>query len=149
MENVIIESAEFYLNNNFSVAETAIRLEISKSTLQKRFQKLAELDPELFTLVRQKQKFNQSVGRVLGGENGKRKPSYTADEANRIADVFIANECTLDELSGITGIPHTTLYEMLTSKYIDVDKRTQIEAIFQANRHHMTVDTFLNEKGVK
>ena len=149
MENVIIESAEFYLNNNFSVAETAIKLEISKSTLQKRFQKLAELDPELFTLVRQKQKNNQSVGRVLGGENGKRKPSYTVEEANKIADVFIANECTLDELSEITGKPHTTLYEMLTSKYIDVDKRTQIEAIFQANRHHMTVDTFLNEKGVK
>ena len=149
MSNHIIEHAEFYLTHDYSVAEAAIKLLISKSTLQKDFQKLKEIDPNLYSLVRQKQKNNQSVGRVLGGENGKRKPSYTVEEANKIADVFIANECTLDELSEITGKPHTTLYEMLMSKYIDVDKRTQIEAIFQANRHHMTVDTFLNEKGVK
>ena len=145
----IIKEAKYYLKHNYTVIETATKLEISKRTLQNHFQKLAEIDPELFDLIRQKQEVNQIEGRKLGGENGKRTRTYSKEEANRIADVLINAECTLDELSELTGIPHTTLYDMLVSDYIDDDKKTKIEAVFQANHRHMTVDTLMAEKDRK
>ena len=133
MSELFKREAQFYLDNNYTIGETASRLNVCKSTLQKHFQKLASIDPELYNQVRNKQMKSIEKGRAKGGTVGKRTRSYTMEEANRIADLFISNQYTLDELSIATGMPRTTLYELLRSKKLDLEKQSQIEFIFQTN----------------
>ena len=133
MNEMIKKEAEFYLNSNYTVGEAASRLHICKSTLQKHFQKLASIDQNLYSQIRLKQLEDVKKGQALGGTIGKRSKSYTTEEANRIADLFISREYTLDELSNVTGIPRTTLYELLRSKSFSLEKQSQIEYVFQTN----------------
>ena len=133
MNEMIKKEAEFYLINNYTVEETASRLHICKSTLQKHFQKLASTNPELYNQVRNKQMMSMQLGRKKGGKTGKRTKSYTVEDAIKIANIFINNEYTLDELSKVTGMPRTTLDEMLRSDVFDKETRSQIELTFQAN----------------
>lgn len=133
MDEMLRKEAEFYLNNNYTVAEAASRLHMCKSTLQKHFHKLSSINQDLYTKVRNKQIVDIKKGQALGGTIGKRSKSYTMEEANRIADLFISREYTLDELSSVTGIPRTTLYELLRSKSFSLEKQSQIEYVFQTN----------------
>lgn len=133
MDEMLKKEAEFYLNNNYTVGEAASRLHMCKSTLQKHFHKLSSIDQDLYTKIRNKQIVDIKKGQALGGTIGKRSKSYTTEEANRIADLFISREYTLDELSNVTGIPRTTLYELLRSKSFSLEKQSQIEYVFQTN----------------
>lgn len=122
----IKEDANYYLEHDYTVAEIAKEKGINKSTLGRRFKKLQEIDPELYTLVRQRQEINLRT--------------YSKEEINKLADIFITSNYSLRELSESSGISITTLYRLFKSDYLDEKKRAQIEAVFKANFHHTTVD---------
>ena len=149
MNEMIKKEAEFYLINNYTVGETASRLHICKSTLQKHFQKLASIDPNLYSQIRLKQLEDAKKDAILGGKRGKRTRSYTPEEANRIADLFISNEYTLDELSNVTGMSRSTLYELLRSKSFSLEKQSQIEYVFQTNIGKKIEPAINYMKGIK
>ena len=145
MSSLIEREAQFYLDNDYTVGETASRLHICKSTLQKHFQKLSSMNPELYNQVRNKQMKSMEQGRTKGGILGKRTRSYTKEEAYKIAKIFIKNEYTLDELAKVTKIPRTTLHELLKSEFFDSETRTQIELVIQANVRKKTTPKLKRE----
>ena len=149
MIEMIKKEAEFYLINNYTVGETASRLHICKSTLQKHFQKLASIDPNLYSQIRLKQLEDAKKSAISGGKRGKRTRSYTPEEASRIADLFISNEYTLDELSNVTGMSRSTLYELLRSKSFSSEKQSQIEYVFQTNIGKKIEPAINYMKGIK
>ena len=129
----------FYLENDYTLEEAANKLGISKSTLQNHIKKMKEINPELYNKVREKQFVNQQVGRVKGGQIGKRSANWTDEDALKIADVFISGEYTLEELSNVFNIPKSTVYEILTSSVIPTSKRDLIETVFYAHSRNMSL----------
>ena len=122
--NDIIETAYYYLEHNYTVAKLAELKHINKSTLSRRFEKLKDINPELYDLIREKQDLSTP---------------YSQEEIDNIANIFITNQCTLDELSKATSRSKSSLYRLLKSDNIAKDKKDKIDAIFEANCHHTSI----------
>ena len=144
----IEEEAKVYLENDKTLSEVAFELGISKRTFQLHIKKLKELDPTLHNLVLEKQKSNIIAGRKRGGETGKRLPTYTKEEANLLADLMIHNQLTYEQASIETGLPHSTIYDMVHSDYIDSEKLHQLELVAMANKKGLTTESYIESKRV-
>ncbi len=144
----IEEEAKVYLEKNKTLSEIAFELGISKRTFQLHIKKLKELDPTLHNLVLEKQKSNIISGRKRGGEIGKRPPTYTKEEANLLADLMIHNQLTYEEASIETGLPHSTIYDMVHSDFIDSEKLHQLELVAMANKKGLTTESYIESKRV-
>ena len=130
----IIEEAKEYVNNDLTVEETATSLGISKRTFQIHLKQLGVIDPFLHGLVLAKKESNMKAGRIKGGEIGRSHPSYTAEEAIKIANTIIINEYTYEEASEKFGIPRSTIYEMVHSSYIPMDMKISLDRVAVANK---------------
>ena len=144
MKQKIIDEANYYLENNFTIEQAANNLGIPKSTLQKHIKKLEDINIELYIKVRNKQEENQQLGRVKGGTIGKRTSKWSEEDINRFVDLIISNDYTLEELSNYIGIPKSTLYELVTSSIVPIEKKTLIEALFVAHKKGMTLEEVSN-----
>ena len=142
----IEEEALTYLQSDKTIKEVSIDLGISKRTLQLHIKKLQELNPNLYTLVLNKQKSNIIAGRIKGGENGKRPPSYTKEEANLLADLMIRNQLTYEEASLETGVPSSTIHDMVHSDFMESEKLHQLELIAMANKKGLSTEKFIESK---
>lgn len=135
----IIEEAKEYVNNDLTVEETASLLGISKRTFQIHLKQLGVIDPLLHNLVLAKKESNMKIGRIKGGEIGRSHPSYTKEEAIRIANLIIVNEYTYEEASEKFKIPRSTIYEMVHSSYIPMDMKTSLDRVAVANKKGVLV----------
>ena len=136
----ILKEANEYLNGQNTMAEVASSFHISKRSLQIHFQKLKEIDFSLYQLVLQKKKSNQMAGRKIGGEIGKRGPSYTKEEALKIAEEIIHHQLTYEEASLLFQIPTSTIYDMVHSSYVDSSIRASLDEVADSNRRKIPFD---------
>ena len=145
----ILREANIYLTNDKTVEETAKDLGIAKRTFQIHLGKLEILAPELHKLVLAKKESMQIQGRIKGGMNGKATPSYTKEEAERVANEIIVKGYTYEEASKRLGIPKSTIYEMVHSKFISKDLKDMLDAVAIANQKGLTIDELVtkNRKG--
>ena len=147
--NTIIYEANVYVSNTKTVKETAEELGISKRTLQLHFKRLESINKNLYDDVRRKQAQNIDEGRIKGGKISKATPSYTKEEATKIASYIVLHGITYEEASEEFGIPKSTIYEMTHSKNVDPDLVRQLELLADANRHDMTVEDYKKENPKK
>ena len=131
--NRIREEALTYIGNDKTVAETALELGISRRTLQIHLKQIGVVDPLLYGLVLKKKESNMKTGRIIGGMTGKATPSYTKEEANRIADGIIENCYTYEEASKVYGIPKSTIYEMVHSSYVSEGVKMMLDLVAISN----------------
>ena len=140
----LIEEAKIYVENDKTIEETAKDLGISKRTLQLHLKKIKEFDKELDKLVISKKKKNIIMGNIKGGKIGKATPSYTKEEVNSIAREIISKHFTYEEASIHFGIPKSTIFEMMHSKYMDPSLSIKLEMVSLSNRKGTT-----ENKGIK
>ena len=112
---------------------------ISKKTLQNNFKKLKDIDSELYEAVETKKINNQIAGRKKGGYVGGEAVSYTAEEANMIADAIINRQLTYKEAEEEFGKAHSTIYDMVHSKFISDDKKAKLDLVAIANNRGQTI----------
>lgn len=130
----INEYAKYYVENNVTIKDVADTFDVSKSTVQKGFRKLKDINPELLERVNEKRESNQVSGRVKGGNIGKRTVSFTKEFANEIAKEMCNKQLTYEEASEIYDIASSTLYEMMHSEYIEEPYKTKLVSVAKANK---------------
>ena len=149
----IIQEASTYITNDKTIEETAKDLGISKRTLQLHLGKLEIINPTLNKLVLAKKESMQKQGRIKGGQTGKATPSYTKEEAERVAKEIIRFGYTYEEASKRLNIPKSTIYEMVHSKFVSRDLRDMLDAVAIANNKGLTVEALVtknkNKRGRK
>ena len=133
-ERKIEEEAQEYISNDLTEKQTAEKLGISRRTLQLHLSKLGEIDPELHKLVLNKKESNLKAGRVKGGQIGKiTSPTYTKEEANIVANGIIRESYTYEEAAITYGVPKSTIYEMVHSKFIPENIKMQLDLVAEHN----------------
>lgn len=142
----IIQEASVYITNDKTIEETAKELNISKRTLQLHLGKLEIINPTLYKLVLAKKESMQKKGKIKGGMTGKAKPSYTREDANRVAEEIIKNGYTYEDASKRLGIPKSTIYEMVHSKFVSKELKNMLEAVAIANRKGLTVEELVSKR---
>lgn len=141
----ILKEAEYYLNNDVTIAQASLDLNISKKTLQLHMKKLESIAPDQFKLVSDKKLANERMGKIKGGTLGKREPKWTKEQAREIANTMIDKQMTNREASEEFSIPKSTIYEM-THKGID-DETTEslLYALAEANRKGISLNDVLSK----
>ncbi len=134
----------YYLIGDKNLQEVAKELGISKRTLQNYIKAVEGTNKELYDAVRAKQEETQKVGRIKGGKNGKRGLSYSPEDAQTIVDFMKTHQATYDFASAATGIPRSTIYEMVHGPYVSIEDQEELDRIAAANRRHIITE---NEKG--
>lgn len=147
MDNIrIIQEGRAYLDGGLTIEEAARKFKISKRTLQLHIKKLEGIDKELYMEIRKKQELSISFGRQKGGELGKRKPNYTKQEAEKVANIIIKGHLTYEEASSLLDIPSSTIYEMTHSKFVDPEIKDKLYKIADANNKGTITDF---QEGIK
>ena len=141
----IIREAEYYLNNDVTIEQASSDLGVSKRTLQLHLKKLESIAPETFKLVTEKKAANERRGKVLGGTLGKRGPSWTEEQAAAYARMMIEQGLTFQEAEKFTGIPHTTLHEMVTKANLDPKNKSLMYALAEANKRGMDMNQYIEK----
>ena len=139
LDSEILRLAKEYLIGDCTVSEVAEKNGISKKTLQNNFKKLKDIDSELYEAVETKKINNQIAGRKKGGYVGGEAVSYTAEEANMIADAIINRQLTYKEAEEEFGKAHSTIYDMVHSKFISDDKKAKLDLVAIANNRGQTI----------
>lgn len=145
----ILDEAKYYLENDVTLEQASKDLGIGKRTLQLHLNKLKDLAPETFKLVQDKKIGNIKAGTIKGGETGKRGPTWTEEEAIKVAKIIIDHGMTYKQAEETFNIPSSTIYEMVTKGVKDPEIKTKLYAVAEANRHGMNVDEYINENAPK
>lgn len=141
----IIKEAEYYLNNDVTIEQASSNLNISKRTLQLHLKKLEEISPATFRLVQEKKSGNIKEGNIKGGQTGKRKPTWTEEQALQVAMKIINEGMTYKEAEEHFHIPSSTLHDMVTKGVKDFGAATMVYAVAEANRRGMSAEQFVAE----
>jgi len=139
----ILKEAKYYLDNNVTIEQASKDLGISKRTFQLHLGKLKDISPDMYKLVTDKKEASMKQGRVVGGTLGKRGPSWSVEDANRITKAMISQNMTYEEAEERFGIPKSTIYEMV-HKTSDDETDSILYALAEANRKGIPLDTVLN-----
>ena len=138
----ILKEAEYYLNNDLTIEQASVDLGISKRTFQLHLKKLEELAPETYKLVTEKKAARIVEGRILGGTVGKRGATWTQEEADAIKKQMIEQNLTYAEAESITGIPKSTIYEMVHKNNSD-KTNSLLYSLARANEKNMALETYM------
>lgn len=120
----LLEEANYYLDNDVTMAESACYFNISKKSFQLHMKKLEQISPEKFKLVQLKKEENLALGMVKGEKNGKPtkvegKPfTLTEEEAISLAKSIIMGDLSFRDAEMLTGIPKSTIAGNLTKERI-------------------------------
>lgn len=147
-----IEEANEYITNNLSMEETAKKLGISLSTLQKHFQKIREIDINLYEQIAEKNRRQIKKGNITGGQIGKATRRYTDEEILVIVQEIIKSELSYEEASEIFGIPKSTIYELTHSDAVSKELKDKLDVVAEANIRKRTVSFLIEEntrRGIK
>ena len=148
IDSEILRLAKEYLTSNCTVSEVAEKNGITKKTLQNNFKKLKDIDSSVYQAVENKKADNQIKGRVKGGSVGAggKKPTYTKEEVNKVADKFISGQLTFKEGEVVAKRPSSTLHDMLHSDLVDTDKRRKLDNVANANKRFMSTEELEERK---
>ena len=144
-EEVIIFEAQTYVNSNKTIQEIASDLHISKRTLQLHIKKLETINKKLYVQVKEKQKSNETIGRVKGGQNGKRSTTISKEKAEELANYLLRHETTYQDASSRFDIPKSTIYEATHSDNISSELRSMLDTLAEAHNHDLTVADYKNK----
>ena len=122
--------------------EVASHFNISIRTLQLHFKKLESIDLDTYTLVKNKQKINQQIGRSV--VSGGRISSYSIEDINKICDIILDNSFSYNEASLYFDIPSSTLFELM--KRVDDDRRVRLDLLAEANIRNTTTDQIIGNR---
>ena len=134
----IKEEALYYINNEVTFKEASEYFNISLRTFQLHMKRLLLIDEELHRRVQFTKAKRELEGKKKGGERGKRSTTWTPSDAAWIANLMISHDYSFSELSQMTGIARSTIYEMINSEYISKDLRDKIDDIIYAHTHNMS-----------
>lgn len=116
----IPEEAEYYLENDVTMAKAAEHFNMSKKTFQNHMKSLETIDLDLYNKVQEKKNNNLTTGAKKGGsisKHGKysvphfRSSSLNEAEVLALARYMVENKLTYRELEEETGIPKSTLQD--------------------------------------
>ena len=126
----VLEVAKFIIEKSATISMTADHFGMSTSSIKKYINNdLKEIDEDIYNKVKLVQKNLEEYGRLAGAKNGKRGPKYTEQEAMKIAKMMIDHGMTIEEVSEYSGIPKSSIYEMV--KRIEDEKiKTALEELF-------------------
>jgi len=130
----IIKEANYYLEHDENINESSSALGISRRTFQIHMEKLKDISPEKYKLVKEKKENNIRLGVVKGGSIGKRGPSWSDDDANMVAKKMVEKSLTYQEAEKELGIPKSTLHEMTHKGNIDEVTESLLYRLALANK---------------
>lgn len=145
----LIKEAEYYLNNNVTIEQASIDLNISKRTLQLHLKKLEDIAPATFALVKAKKDANIHKGKIKGGLTGKRGATWTEEDAKRVATLILSQEMTYREAEEKTGIPSSTIHDMVHKGVNPDEGGSLLYALAEANRRGLTLDEFYKQHSLE
>lgn len=138
----ILKEADYYLNNNVTIAQASVDLGVSKRTLQLHLQKLESIDQDKFKLVTDKKKSNERQGKIKGGTIGKRGSTWTDEKAKDAATYLITNDATIIEGAKAFGVPPSTFYEMINNADLDNETASLLYRLSEAHKRGMSIDQY-------
>lgn len=116
MEDLIKQVANYIIDNEATINETAFAFSKSVSSIKKYINdpdKLQRIDLELYKKVKEVQNKIELDGQKAGGHIGKRGPIISDFEAVEIAQDRIENYTTLEQLSNKYNVPTSTIHEAI------------------------------------
>jgi len=135
MEEKIREIAKYIINNQAAVQDVANKFNLSVRTIQIYInKKLIGIDPDLYCQVKNTQKIVEALGKVNGGKNGIKTPSWLKEDAVRLASKLIDEKLSLRELSKQTNIPSSTLFDMFKYGITDTTLQNNLQSIYEYNK---------------
>lgn len=143
-DEIILEEADYYLNNDVTIEQASADLKISKRTLQLHLKKLESIDPDKFKLVTDKKKNNERQGRIKGGTIGRRGATWSEGQAKNIAAQMIRDQLTYSEAEDKVGIPKSTIYEMVHKGIEDDYTQSLLLALSEANKKGIPLDKYMS-----
>ena len=113
-EKKILECAQYIIENNASIPQTAEALGCSVRSVQKYINeddKLKKISKEIYLTVRRIVDQKEKEGKIKGGKKGKRGPSIDEKTILKIAKDIIGNNLTYEMASAKYNIPTSTIFE--------------------------------------
>ncbi len=145
----IKKEARVYLEESETVAEAAQKCGVCLRTFQLHLKSLKEIDLTLHNLVLAKQAKNQKAGRAKGSRIGKRTVTYTKEEAIELAQLIITYQLTYKEAEEATGIPTSTIYDMVhNSTFISEEMQAKLAIVAEANNRAMTTEEYRESREI-
>lgn len=136
----ILKVAKYIIENKATIQMAADKFKCSISSIKKYINdenNLKYIDEDLYNGVKNIQEEIINMGNKKGGQIGKRKATYTEEEAEEIAKKMISLEMTLSQGSSHFDIPVSTLYELL-KRIKNPEIRLQLEQLFLLNSMQKT-----------
>ena len=129
MEERIIAVANYIVDNNATIIQTAEHFNMSPSSIKKYINskdKLQSIDIELFKKVKEAQMSVIIDGQIKGGKIGSREGvcSISEEKLTYIMDEMIEKDLTLKQVEEIYGIPTSTLYDSI-EKTSDLERKSK------------------------
>ena len=142
MEERIIAVANYIVDNNATIIQTAEHFNMSPSSIKKYINskdKLQSIDIELFKKVKEAQMSVIIDGQIKGGKIGSREGvcSISEEKLTYIMDEMIEKDLTLKQVEEIYGIPTSTLYDSIydsIEKTSDLERKSKIYDMYGKHR---------------
>lgn len=138
MEEKIIAVANYIVDNNATIIQTAEHFNMSPSSIKKYINskdKLQSIDIELFKKVKEAQMSVIIDGQIKGGKIESREGvrSISEEKLTYIMDEMIEKDLTLKQVEEIYGIPTSTLYDSI-EKTSDLERKSKIYDMYGKHR---------------
>ena len=137
----LLEEANYYLDNEVTMADAATHFKICEKSFQLHMKKLEQIYPDTFKLVEMKKQNNLILGAIKGGKNGvptrrensSRKHSITKEEAIILAEKIINFNWSLRETERFMNIPKSTISDNLSEEILGEELYSELSNVL--NKH--------------
>lgn len=137
----LLEEANYYLDNEVTMADAANHFKICKKSFQLHMKKLEQIYPDTFKLVEMKKQNNLILGAIKGGKNGvptgrenfPKKHSITKEEAIILAEKIINFNWSLRETEHFMNIPKSTISDNLSEEILGKELYSELSNVL--NKH--------------
>jgi len=114
-----------------TVLEAANHFHVSVSTIKKKLSQIRDKTREDYNpILAEKLKLAQDKitlrGQIKGGSIGKRGRTLSEEQIRMYAEAFLSSGLTLQDFADLSGIPKSTLYDMIRS-IKDVELQARID----------------------
>ena len=138
MEEKIITVANYIVDNNATIIQTAEHFNMSPSSIKKYINskdKLQSIDIELFKKVKEAQMGITLDGQIKGGKTGSTKGnSYLGKEkVLYLIDEMLDKDLTYEEAEKMFGVPSSTIYDGV-KRFADKERLSRLEDMYAKHR---------------
>ena len=151
MEEKIIAVANYIVDNNATIIQTAEHFNMSPSSIKKYINgkdKLQSIDIELFKKVKEAQMGITLDGQIKGGKTGSTKGnSYLGKEKVLcLIDEMLDKDLTYEEAEKMFGVPSSTIYDGV-KRFANKERLSRLEDMYAKHREQNSKEE--NIKNVK